>query len=171
MIPDRYVVRTTMGEAVGAVFLALLSQGREVIMAWGPGTHFDLTRSLTLHDWWSWFEAAALILAAVAVLDAVLRLVYRPERVVLDTVGVLVLDHSDEVIPWGAIAAVRSKGSNRVDLSLRDPDRYPRTAWRRWLPGFRMKGADVAISVKNQDRRDELLAAFESWRPAIVRTQ
>jgi len=121
-------------------------------------------------DRWLALEAAITLLAIAAFVGASLRLLDRRESVVLEFRGVLVRDHSDEFIPWGAIARVWPKGKNLVCISLHDPGRYPGHGWRRRLALRKPKGADIVIAMRgNEEQFEELLAAFNSWRPALIR--
>ena len=169
MTPSRYVVDATRSDARWAALLAGLALAQEVFRSRGALYHL-----LVLRDahwaWWSAMEALAAFVVALAFGGAVARMLDRRENVVLDVRGVLVRDHSDEIIPWSAIARIRPQGNDQVWLTLHDPSRYPSRAWRRWFTWRRRQDADVVIAVPGkEERREELIAAFNAWRPSLVR--
>jgi len=166
--PSRYVVDATRSDARKAALAASLAAGQEIFR-----THRDLYRLLVQRDpawgWWSVAEVAVLVLAIFALLAALARMADRRESVVLDARGVLVRDHSDEIVPWAAIKRIWPDGDRRVCLTLLDPSRSPPHGWRRWLALRRPKGADISMAVQGKpERREALLKAFDAWRPALV---
>jgi hypothetical protein len=167
--PQRYVVDATRSDTRWAVLAAGFALSQEIFR-----TRRDLYHVVVLHDqgwgWWSIIEAGMTLLVALAFFVTLVRMLDRRESVVLDVRGVLVRDHSDEIIPWGAIKRIWPEGKNRVCFTLHDPGRYPAQGLWRWLALRKPKGADVDIAVPGkEERRDELIDAFNAWRPALIR--
>ena len=154
MTPSRYVVDATRSDARWAAVAAAFALGQEIFRAWR-----DLYRLAIFHDWvWDWWrpiEVAVVTLAAFTFLAALARMLDRRESVVLDVRGVLVRDHAEEVVPWGAIKRIWPDGKTRVCLALRDPSRYPARGWRHWLALRKPKSADIVIAVVGKEARRE----------------